>query len=666
MLIGGSAMVATGGTFSYYEKIVLFWSRKVLSAMLDVLRKRKRSWIIIFLLGLIIVVFIAFYGGNKLGDSSAQDVAEVNGEVITQREFALHYQKALERYRELLKGSLTPELEKTLNLRGTLLEELIQKRLLLQEARKLGLAANDEDLMRAIAQVPDFQVNGRFNKERYLQLLRANRINPGQFEEEQREQLTIQRLYSILLDAVHVTEAEVRDRYRFEQEKINLDFIRLPISKYLSEVKLTEEEIKNFYERQKDALKEPLKVQVEYLSYPFDRFSSAAQVTDKEIEDYYQANREAKFHKPKEVKVRYILLRAGADAKPKEEAQTRADRILKEARAGKDFAQLAKQESADSTAVKGGDVGWLTQGQLPPLLDKTVFGLAKGQISDAIETPAGLHILKVEDVREEKTQSLKDATAEITRTLKTEKGKREAVKLADSSREKALAEADLVKLAKETGTVVNVTRPFTKGEILPEIGQAPEFYKMALSLSSKEIGPVIEGTNAYYVVRIKQRDEPKVPPLEAVRSKIETSLKESKAHEMLQQKAKGLLEELRKEKNLGKLAQQNGLKLEETGWFPRGAAQLPKIGELSEVKSGGLTLSAQKPLPDKIYTQKDNAYIFTFKANQDADMERFDKEKEQLTNQALGEMRQQVMQQFVENLKTKAQIQVHLNSLEES
>jgi hypothetical protein len=95
--------------------------------MLDVLRKRKRSWIIIFLLGLIIVVFIAFYGGNQLGDQGSRDIAEVNGEVITQQEFALQYQRALERYREIFKGSLTPELEKSLNLRGTLVEELIEK-----------------------------------------------------------------------------------------------------------------------------------------------------------------------------------------------------------------------------------------------------------------------------------------------------------------------------------------------------------------------------------------------------------------------------------------------------------------------------------------------------------------------------------------------------------
>jgi peptidyl-prolyl cis-trans isomerase D len=636
--------------------------------MLDVLRKRKRSWIITFLLGLIILVFIAFYGGKKFGDEASPDIAEVNGELITQREFAIHYQKALERYRDLLKGSLTPELEKSLNLRGTLIEELIQKKLVLQEARSLGLSTTDEDLMIAISQVPDFQVNGRFNKDRYLQLLRANRITPAQFEEEQREQLSIQRLYSVILDGVQVTEGEVRDRYRVEQENINLNFIRLPLANYLAEAKPTEEEIKKFYERSKESLKEPLKVQVEYLSYPFERFSSGVQLSSKEIEDYYQANRETKFRHPKEAKVRYILVRnaPGADAQQKTEAQTRANRILAEARSGKDFAQLAKQESGDPTSAKGGEIGWVTQAQLPAPLDKTVFSLAKGEISNIVETPTGFHIVKVEDIREEKTESLKDATAEITRTLKVEKGKREAANTADRSREKALSGGDFTKVAQESGAAVAVTRPFSSGEILPEIGQAPDFYKTALSLKSNEVSPVIEGTNAYYLLRITQRTEPAVPPLDAVRPKIEKTLKESKAHETLLQNAKGLLDQLKKDRDIAKLAQQNNLKLEETGWFVRNASQLPKIGELSEAKAGGIALSAQRPFPDKIYTQKDAAYIVAFKESQGADMERFAKEKELLTNQALEESRQQVLQKFVENLKAKAQIQVHPGSLQES
>src|SRR4051812_21980890 len=192
--------------------------------MLDVLRRKKRSWIITILLGLIIVVFIAFYGGSKQQGSSAVTVAEINGESISQREFMMHYQRALERYREMFKVALTPEIVKSLNIKGTLLEELIETRLMLQEAERLGLTATDDELMNMIAQVPDFQVNGRFNKDRYIQLLRANRLTPAQFEEEQRKQLTNQRLLSILFDAVHISDAELRERYRFDNEKIDLQF----------------------------------------------------------------------------------------------------------------------------------------------------------------------------------------------------------------------------------------------------------------------------------------------------------------------------------------------------------------------------------------------------------------------------------------------------------
>jgi peptidyl-prolyl cis-trans isomerase D len=292
--------------------------------------------------------------------------------------------------------------------------------------------------------------------------------------------------------------------------------------------------------------------------------------------------------------------------------------------------------------------------------------LRKGEISDAIETPAGFHIVKVDDIKEAKTQSLQDATAEITRILKSEKGKREAAKVADRDREKALSDDDFAKLARDSNVSVKVTRPFTSGEMLPEIGQAPEFYKTALSLGPKAISPVIEGTNAYYVLKIKERTEATVPSLDTVRSRIEKNLTESKAQDMALEKAKSLLEQLKKEKDMARVAQQNGLKLEETGWFLRSATQIPKIGELAEAKAGGIALSAQKPFPDKAYAQKDAAYIVAFKASQGADMGQFDKEKEQLRNQALGESRQQVMQRFIENLKAKAEIKIHAGALEET
>src|SRR5260370_29447915 len=103
--------------------------------MLDFLRKRKRNWIIILFLGVIILSFVVFYGAGKQHDQMNVEVAEINGEVISQREFALAYERAVERYRQILKGSLTPDMIKRMNLKGNLLEELFPKKLVLQEAR---------------------------------------------------------------------------------------------------------------------------------------------------------------------------------------------------------------------------------------------------------------------------------------------------------------------------------------------------------------------------------------------------------------------------------------------------------------------------------------------------------------------------------------------------
>jgi peptidyl-prolyl cis-trans isomerase D len=636
--------------------------------MLDFLRKRKRNWVIVFFLGVIIVTFTLFYGGSNFGDQRAAEVAEVNGELIGQREFALHYEREVQRYRDLLKGSLTPEMVKGLNIKGNLIETLIQKKLVLQEARNLGLTVSDDDLAHHLAKIPEFQNGGRFNKDRYLQVLQANRLMPAQFEEEQRDQLTIQRLYTVILDAVHVTDDEVRERYRIEQEKINLNYIKLAVSDFHSQVKLTEDDIKKYYEGNKESFKEPLKVQVEYLAYPYDQFTPSVDVSEQEIEAYYKANVTTQFHKPKEVKVRYIsiAMAPGADAREKNAARARAETVVKEVRNGRDFAELAKRESNDSSAAKGGDVGWLTAGQVPPPVEKVLFSLAKGTVSDPIETPAGFQIFKVEDIKEEKTSTLKEARAEISKILQTEKAKREAAKIIDRDREKALSGSTFDELAKAPNATLKTTKLIAGGEIVPEIGENQEFYKNAFALNSKQTSPIVEGKDAYYLLRLKQRKEAAVPPLDTIRNQVEKGLRESKAYELALQRGNDLVEQLKKEKDLIKVAQANNLKVEETGWFLRSAPQLPKVGELAELKAGPITLSEQKPVAERLYTQQDALYVFAFKATQGANLEQFEKDKDSIKKQALAESRQRALVQFMEGLKNKAQIRLNTAFLEES
>ncbi|HEX2385105.1 MAG TPA: SurA N-terminal domain-containing protein, partial [Candidatus Binatia bacterium] len=392
--------------------------------MLDVLRKRKRSWVVTLLLGVIVIVFVAFYGGRNMREPGAEKVAEVNGETINQRDFAVQYQKALDLYRNMVKGELSPEAMKSLKLKSKVMDDMVDRRLLVQESRRLGIAVSDDELMSAIGRAPEFQIEGRFSKNRYLQVLGVNRMAAAQFEDQQREQLLVQKLVDVVQDSARVSDAEVRERYAFEHEKVDFAFIRVGAGDFLAQANVADQDVKNYYERNKAALTEPLKVRVEYVAYPFEHFSGKVEVTPQEIEDYYNRNREARFEKKKSMKLRHLLVRAvGLDEAQKTVARAKADAALAEARAGKNFADLVKQYSDEQGAAQGGDLGWITRGQLMPALDAPVFALKKGDVSGIIESPLGYHIFKVDDVKEEKKTDLKEATPEIAKALKIAKGK---------------------------------------------------------------------------------------------------------------------------------------------------------------------------------------------------------------------------------------------------
>lgn len=628
--------------------------------MLDILRKRKRSWVIVFLIGIIVVVFALWGVGSYVNDPGPIHVAVINGEALTPREFELHYQRLLENYRSLFRDALTDEMIRNLNLRAAVVEELIERRLVLQEARSLNLVASDEELRREISRAPVFQIDGRFSKNRYLQALRSSRMSPAEFETEQREQMAIQKLYGIVRDSVQVSEAELKERYRLMQERLNVQFVRFAADSFLGQVQVTPEEVKGHYERNRESFKVPLKVKVEYVSYPFEHFAAKAQVSDREIAEHYERNKDTRFRQPRAVRLRHILLRAPQqpDAEQRERLRRKIQSVLEEAHSGKDFARLAKEHSEDPSAARGGEIGWFTEGQLLPALEQAAFGLKKGELSSVIESALGFHLLKVEETREEKTRSLKEVRQEIVRELKAEKGKTEAGRAIDADRAKALGGAELAALAGERGLAYRESPWFARSEAVPQVGAVEAFNKTAFSLAPKELAPAVEAPDAYYLTRGRGRQEPSVPPLERVRSDIEKRLKEGKAFDLAVERAKTLLDQLKRETDLGALARRHNLRVDETGWFSRSATELPKIGALKETRPAALPLSRYQPTAERVYTQERAAYVVALKASEEAVPEGFAKEKERLREEVLAEKRQRALVRFLEGLKAKAKVEI--------
>lgn len=629
--------------------------------MLDVMRRQKRSWLILLLLGVGVLAFV-MVGTYPQGDQgSVATIAEVNGERITSTEVENRYQRVIANYQRMLRGTMSPSEIAQLDLRGEVLNELIQQRLLLQEAQKLGLDATDDELAASIAGNSAFQTGGRFNQNVYSRMLRLQGISPGQFEAQQRDSLTIGKLFSLIQDSLPVTEDELKERYRMDNEQINLEFIRLDTKDFLPKVEVSDEEIAEYYEKNKTQLREPLKVKIDYIAYPIEKFGADSEITDAQIEEYYTVYRDRRFRAPEQVRFRQISTRVpeGTPLKEQAAARQKLSEVRQKALSGADFAELAKEHSQDPSASEGGDMGFVARGQITPELENPLFTLEPGKVSEILESPFGLHLFKVEEKQAENVRELADVREEIITALTREKGNELAARAIEEDREKALDGTSFTDIAKDRGMAMQTTAPFGAREKLDEIGDVEDFYKTSLGLrAQRQIGPIVQGPKQFYLLQLSERIEPRIPPLAAVKETVKENLRLRKARELATTKAKSLLDELKTKASLKEVAEAQKLTTDETGLFPRRESEIPKIGSL-QTGQGQLVLSKQKPNAEVPVIQGDAIYIVVLKESVPANLDEFSKARQALNEQILGEKRQRALQRLIENLKSKAEIEVH-------
>ena len=499
-----------------------------------------------------------------------------------------------------------------------------------------------------------------FNQNVYSRMLRTQGMSPGQFEAQQRDSLTINKLFSLIQDSMPVTEDELKERYRLDNEQINLEFIRLRTQDFLPEVEVSDEEVVEYYQKNKTQLREPLKVKIDYMAYPIEKFGADSEITDAQIEEYYTVYRDRRFRDPEQVRFRQISIQLPEGTPVEERAKAREElsKVLQEARSGADFAELAKKHSQDPSAFEGGDMGFVSRGQITPAIENKLFALEPGKVSDIVDSSYGLHLFKVEERQGANVRELADVREDIIKALKAEKGNELAAQAIEEDREKALDGVPLADIAKNRGMAMKTTRPFRSKETLDEIGDVDDFYKTSLGLrAQKQIGPIVQGPSQFYLLQLSERIEPRIPPLESVKEKVEENLRLRKARELANTKAKSLLEELKTKESLKEVAEAQELTTDETGLFLRHESKVPKIGSLQTGK-GQLTLSTQKPKGEVPVIQGDSIYIVVLKESVPAKLDEFSEARHALNQQLLGEKRQRAFQRLIENLKSKAQIEV--------
>jgi peptidyl-prolyl cis-trans isomerase D len=558
--------------------------------MLSVMRKHAGSWMIKIILFAIVIVFV-FWGVGSFRSRQASKVATVNGEVIHVAAYQRAYNNLLDQYRQQFGSRLNDKMIEMLQIKRQVLNQLIDQTLLLQEAKKLGLRVSNEEVAASITSNPVFQYSGRFDDRRYRAILAQVHLTPEVFEAEQKNVLLSKKLTRIIMGAARVSEPEVRQWYDWQNTSVNIDYVLFDPARYHN-IKPSEKDIAAYFDKHKKRYKTDPMVKARYVVFNPAAYKSRVKVTADEIADYYDSHPD-EFRTKKTVEASHILIKVApnASAKAVQAAKAKAEAIAKKARAGANFAKLAKKYSQGPSRDRGGYLGKFTRSQMvKPFADKA-FSMSPGQISDPVRTRFGWHVIKVDSVQKATTKTLEQSKAKIIGILTEKKAKSMAYDKANQLYDSAYDQNDLVKISQRMGLTVEETGAFSRqGPNSLDSGKAA-FAKAAFELKGNDISDIQEIGGRYYIIQVTKRIPAVIPKLEAVKTKVAADLKEKMQTAKARKDADAMAAELRAGKPFKESARRFGLTVEQTGLFKRNQA-IPHIGSDSQFAKSAFSLAS--------------------------------------------------------------------------
>ena len=630
--------------------------------MLGWMRKQTRSWFVYIAFGIIIIVFIFFYGwrGDQVGDETT--VAVVNGEKLTRKQYDQAYENLLLFTRNLSEDRAITE-EEIKQLRQKALDDIIERTVMLQEAARLGIVVGQDEIRRQIAETPAFQRDGRFDKDIYLRQLSANRMSPNDYEKAMQARSIIAKLVDSVQSTAKLSEAELYELYRMQNEKVNLAFLKIEASRYDASVAVAQEDLAGYYEKSKEDYRVPEQAKVRHLMFDPVDYEAGIQIAPEEADQFYRANID-RFTQGDRVKARHMLIPvdAAGGAGAEEAARKKAEEIRKELDGGKDFAQLARQFSQDAvTASKGGDLGYVERGQMVPGFDEAAFSLKPCELSAPVRTVKGYHIIKVEEVQQALTQPLEAVRPVIEGELRREKSSEAAKQAARLAVTRSYRGGNLVDYARENGLKLTETGLFSPGEPIEGIGINKECSDAIFTLKEGEITPPVSAQGGYHVFQLMERKTSYLPGLAEVKEKVEKLARRGKAAEAAKAAAEGFLKDLSSgAATMEALAKREGCTVEETGLFSRRGGFIGKIGINEELSRDAFSLTAAKPYGPRVYGAGENFFIVMLKEKQEAAREAFLAEREKQRDAFMPLKQNERVKIWLDGLKARAATEIHM------
>jgi peptidyl-prolyl cis-trans isomerase D len=555
-----------------------------------------------WVLWLVVLVFVGFvfvgFGSIDLtaqGGSVTTPAAKVGTQEVSYAQFERAYRQVETQYREAYGQQFTRELANQLGLPMQVLNQLINERLVLQEAQRMGLDVTDVELRQAILAMPVFQRDGAFmGQQAYVDLLRANGLRPEDFEALQREALLTQKMQNALAQTVFVGPEEVEAEYRQQAETATVRLLRLPASQFADEVVVDETALGQFFDARREDFRLPERRVVDYLVVDPASLRESVAVEDSAVRAYYDAHPDD-YTSEEQVKARHILLRTGAE-RTTDEARAQMETIKARVEGGEDFAALATELSDDpGSKARGGDLGFFSRGAMVKPFEDAAFGAEPGDLVGPLETSFGVHLIQVQARRPGGVQPFEEVAAGIRTRLVNEaageSAKTQAVELASRAQKENPTTEQLQAMAsQETGASAVTSEPFGRSDNVAGIGRATDFTTQAFELELNGVSQPIQVARGWAVLVLRQIQEPRLPELEDVRPQVTTAFEAQAEMELATARATTARAALAQGRSFDDLAADLGVSVEDAGPFGAKAA-VGSLGQAPEVARRALALA---------------------------------------------------------------------------
>ncbi|NPA95306.1 MAG: hypothetical protein GXO58_07765 [Thermodesulfobacteria bacterium] len=626
--------------------------------MLEIIRKNAASWLMKFILGAIVVVFI-FWGVGTFRSQRLDVMARVNGEKILVEDYQKAYNMTVERLRRMYGGTLPESLFKQLHLKEQVLNQLIDEALIRQEAARIGLRVTDKEVQQVILDIPAFKRNGMFDPRLYELALRNAGLKPADFEQQLRQDMITRKLQTVMASGLYCPDSEALSYFKYKNAQIDVEYIKVDSSQCTGAVNATDEQLKQWYEKHKEEFRTDPQIKLKYLLFSKKEFEKSANVTDAEIKAYYQEHQD-EFHVPEQRRARHILLTLPKDANATvvEEKKKELLELKKRIEKGESFSELAKKYSDDKVSgAKGGDLGFFSRGMMVKPFEDKVFSMKKGEVSGPVRTRFGWHLIKLEDVRPARTKPLKEVRSEIEKKLKDKKVKKLVWDAANKAYDTIIEMGSLEDYAKTANKKLRETDFFSRKNPAPVLGFNPNVLDLIFPMEKGELSSLLEVPDGVMIAELKEKRAPYIPKFEKVKSKVKTAFISEKAYELCKKRALGILE-LAKKKGMAEAAKKYGLSVKSTGLFKRTDASAG--GKLPEpVVQAALSLTMKKPFPEGVVESGRSFYVIHLKAFKETnDLAKFKEEKKAIKAEIRRQKAATAFSDWLKHQRERARIEI--------